>query len=443
MQPSPDNLNIEIPLTFDVSSGIVPLSERRLTVGFLILFGIVAGGIILAILLKSLQGCILSAVLVAIATTGVRWLYFNEGYYKRKLGELEDKGYVYNSSVIWDIYEIAPDFPVCSFKNGSKAVFVSFDKDIIVGKPEHNEYLHYEAIADAYQTLSRKNIECMHIDYMDTVGKDTRLDGVVKNLLKTPNPELRQLLSLVFEYQQYTMARSYSTYDVFAFYYRYNDNEFKDDLEAIINSFMGANYIRSRLLRPAQLRELVKSIYNIPEFSVNAACDKVFLREGGSSFIRVIYTERDGVIEVLNKTSEELAAERAASQRNSKRPTIPFATKSTQPSVKPMPAPVIQEPEEEEVYPSDGEFIYMNEQEILSEFTSKAQQEEEVTDNSQAMQNELEEWGTVKTPVKLNKKQVTEEEIDLFAGQPPEEEEIDLFASATTDDEEIDLFGNL
>lgn len=373
-----DRNTVEIPLTFDVASGITPLTDRRVKFGIIIVVLICVGGLLLGIISGSVTIFLACIGLIFVATTIFRFIYFNESYYKKKYSELKTRGFIYDSNLIWDIYEIAPGFPICSYKNGTKAVFVTFDKDIIVGKPDNNEYLHYEAISEAYNVISKKNIECMHIDYMDTVGKDERLEPVIKQLLKTPNADLRQLLSVVFDYQQYNMSRSYSSYDVFAFFYKYNDDEFKDDLESIVNCFMEANYVRFRLLGVAQLRELAKSIYNLVDFSVYNACDNVFKINNTSRFVKVISTELDGVTTVINRTSAEVAAARqeqvrrnnaAMAARYNKRgkggqlddaeEVDLFNMEETTPSM-------------DDMYEQDDTFAYLDEADILGDFASSS-----------------------------------------------------------------------
>lgn len=426
MKPEVYAETVEIPMTFDVSSNVVPLTERRLRLGILIFVGIILAGVVLGIFIGSIGGFILCLGLVGIATYLFRMLYFKEAYYKRKYGELKAHGFVYNTNTIWDIYEIAPGFPICSFKNGSKAIFVTFDKDIVVGKPENNEYLHYEAIANAFQLISKKNIECMHIDYMDTVGKDGRLEPVIKQLLKTPNKQLSQLLSLVFEYQQYTMSKSYSSYDVYAFYYRYNDEDFRDDLETIIGAFMNANYIRYRLLGVSQLRELVKSIYNIEEFSVYNACDNVFKTDNMSKYIRVIYTECNGERTIINKTTEEREYEKAKKQRNKKPATVKKNI------IDDTPVDMFDEQGVDNDFDdSTDEFIYLEENDIVNDFAS------DDTDYDINFSEESAKHYRRPQPKQYD----LDEDTDLFNDDSMTVDDVGEFDDNEDSEEEIDLFG--
>lgn len=312
MRPGLHDDSVEIPLTIDVPMQYKELNKKRLGIGLLTIVGTWIGCIIGAIFFGGMSaGAYVFFAAVAIGVTVlVRRFYFNEKYYLKHMDDMLEHEYKYDCTQVWEIYEIAPKFPICHFKNGSKALFIMFDKDVIVGKNEDTQYYHYEAIANAYQMLSSKGIECMHIDYMDTVGKDSRFDPTVENMLKTKNQDLRQLLSVIFDYQTFCMSHAYSTYDVYAFYYKYDDAMFKDDIELIIGQFLSANYKRYRILQADGLRELVKSIYNLPDFSVVKACDDVFRGGNTAELIRVIWTECDGIRTVLNKTYEEQEMEK-------------------------------------------------------------------------------------------------------------------------------------
>ena len=312
MRPGLHDDSVEIPLTIDVPMQYKELNKKRLGIGLLAIVGTWIGCIFGAVFFGSMSaGAYVFFAVIAIGVTFlVRRFYFNEKYYLKHMDDMLEHNYKYDCTQVWEIYEIAPKFPICHFKNGSKALFIMFDKDVIVGKSEDTQYYHYEAIANAYQMLSSKGIECMHIDYMDTVGKDSRFDPTVENMLKTKNQDLRQLLSVIFDYQTFCMSHAYSTYDVYAFYYKYDDAMFKDDIELIIGQFLSANYKRYRILQADGLRELVKSIYNLPDFSVVKACDDVFRGGNTAELIRVIWTECDGIRTVLNKTYEEQELEK-------------------------------------------------------------------------------------------------------------------------------------
>ena len=63
MRPENGNDYVEIPLTFDVTSGTPPLTEKRLTLGFLIIVGIIIASIVFAIMLGTWPMAILALLI--------------------------------------------------------------------------------------------------------------------------------------------------------------------------------------------------------------------------------------------------------------------------------------------------------------------------------------------------------------------------------------------
>lgn len=335
MRPGLHDENIEIPLTFDVSNEVHVLPRRKIILGVFIFVGIVILSLVVFFLHISWLNAIIAVLVFIVGTTALRLVWFDERYYRKCYAKLLECGSRYEQDLVWDIYDIV-DIPVgndtiavCRFRNGVNGIFVSFDKDITIGKGLENEYSHYEAISDAYQFIAQKGFTFMHIDYMDVVGKDERFDPVINELLQTPNEDLRQLLAATFEYQKFKMNRAYASYDVYCFYYSGDDILFLSELDSIISKFMEANYIRYKILDMDGIRELVKSIYNLPEFSIYKACDKVLSKSTAKRFIKVRKVEKDGVVTVISKTSREAAEEaylkekkKGKNKRNSKNDTM-------------------------------------------------------------------------------------------------------------------------
>ena len=259
---------------------------------------------------------IIGVVILLVGVTLIRYVWFTEKYFTKCYQKLVDNDFVFKQDLIWDIYDVVDGTPaVFRYRNGVNAVFVAFDKDIIIGRDIQNEYNHYEAIATAYQYAAQKGIAITHIDYMDVVGKDDRMTGVINNMLKTPNEDLQQLLAAIFEYQQFRMNRVYASYDVYAFYYKGDDHMFMSELDTVISKFMEANFIHYKYLDVKGIREPVKAIYNLPEFSVYKACDRVLSKSSVKKFIRVRKTFKDGVMTVVSKTNREQDEERYLRER--------------------------------------------------------------------------------------------------------------------------------
>lgn len=311
MIPEEDSYVVTIPITFDVNS-----KPQGLTNDKFILSGVVfLLWIALFIISFFVEAEIGSKILFDIGSfvvmmVIVRFLLLRESYFKSRRNELVEKDYQYPYSQFWNIYEVDNAYPhICRFANGLKAVFVRFDKDVVVGREENNEYMHYEAISEAYLQMHKRGIECVHIDYMDTVGKDDRVNCLFKMAEDTENQDLSEVLTRLFDNVSVIMEHSYASYDVYCFYYNGKEDLFLDELDVVLAEFMQANYINKVFLDKEEINELVKSVFNLRTFSVNYACDKLFSDLGGTHYLTPIWVERNDERKILNKTREEKAAE--------------------------------------------------------------------------------------------------------------------------------------
>lgn len=323
--PKKDNLYIEIPVTFDSVSKPGGLGNDKFLLAGLCLFV----WLITAILCFFVDLAIFQKILYVICsficiTLFVRFVVLKEHYFMKKRKELIEKDFKYPYSTFWNIYEVSNAYPhICRFANGLKAIFVMFEKDVIVGRAEDNEYYHYEAISEAYRQMYKRGIDCAHIDYMDTVGKDDRVGQLFDMAKNAENPVLSEVLTRIFDNVEGIMQHSYASYDVYCFYYNGKDELFYDELEVVIDAFLEANYIRYRILDKDGVSELVKSVFNLEKFSVNYASEKLFSDLGGSYYLTPIWVQRGDEKKILNKTREEKEAERATREaeknlRNSK-----------------------------------------------------------------------------------------------------------------------------
>ena len=308
---------VEIPVTFDSTSKPQGLSNSQFYLSLLV-FGV---WIFAAIVSLFVDITIFQKLLFIVGSFIVvlffnRYVFMREHYFKKKRNDLLEKDYQYPYSVFWNIYEVTNSYPtICRYANGLKSIFVVFDKDVIVGKETDSDYNHYEAIAEAYLQMHKRGIECIHIDYMDTVGKDNRVKSLFNMANETENEDLKDVLLRIFDNVEYIMQHSYASYDVYCFFYNGKDELFMDELEVVLDAFLEANYIRYRILDKLAIGELVKSVFNINEFSVRETSERLFSDLGGTHYLTPIWVEREtsnGVERVtLNKTSAQKEAERA------------------------------------------------------------------------------------------------------------------------------------
>lgn len=312
MIPERGDTEVAIPVTFDIQGHRDNLSIRKMVLGLFFVFLALIAMILLFIFATDELKPQLPLVVFFGTFYFVRIFFLKEWKYKKKQRELREREYKFNTRVFWGIYSINEYYPfICSMASGYKAIFVAFDKDVIIGREADADYDHYEAIANAYAVMFKKNMWCVHIDYADTVGKDDRLDSLFKNLTETENKDLRNETVRLYDYVQTYMYRSYADYDVYAFFYDGRDEAFWDDLQPVINALSEANYVRNRILSREEIGELCMSLMNLNEFSTTRATESVFLANTrGGNNIKVIWTEKDGERKIINRRREEIEDER-------------------------------------------------------------------------------------------------------------------------------------
>lgn len=237
----------------------------------------------------------------------IRFPIMGEAGYRRDKIKLIDSDFQIPMSDIWGIYDFSDMYPyIARFRNGKSGIFVLLHKDVILGKYAQQEYDNFEAIGDAYNICGSSDIQICHIDYMDLIGSDERLDESFASLDRVQNIDLRDLLTDIYTYQQKVMSNQVTTFDAYLFLWSGNDDVAWVTIQRILSCFLDGNYRGYKILNKSDCRELNKVIHNLDDFSVEKGMLSAFAVSDESNCvvpIKVIHA--DGSEEVLNKTSAE------------------------------------------------------------------------------------------------------------------------------------------
>ena len=314
MRPEKGSVSVTLPVTFDYSGGRGEnFKYRALWAGVV---GVV--GVIIAIgLLGRRDFNFVIRMLLFIGTLIVDMLVIRYGFFKEHkvrtyYKDLEATDYEKNFVDAWGIYSIDDDYPYyVRFRNGRTGLFVRLNKDVILGKYSESEYDHYEAIGDAYNIAGSCNISMCSVDCMDNVGSDDRLQESFLELENVTNPDLKDILTDMFGYLQMQMNERVTTYDVYVFTFNCNESTAWNNVNRILSCFMEANYVGYRFLKADDFRDMFKSLFNVHSFSVARAMLDSFGvgMDGSIGIIPIRVVHEDGSIDILNKTTEERAAE--------------------------------------------------------------------------------------------------------------------------------------
>ena len=310
--PQPGDTSINIPVTFDYRGGRSANIKHKITVAILTLVVLIIG---LIIIWKNesfvlWQQVILSLVLSYICLFVLRFFGFNELYFSDMYESMKERNCILNVSNIWGIFDIDVSYPyICYFKNGYKGVFVKMERDTITGKSDDSDYIHYNLIGDAYNLAHSKNMNIVHIDYMDNVGNDPRLYNCYNDLNKVNNPDMQEMLLDIYDNLQDEMQLNYSSFDIYLFLTRDRLETFLYNVQSVVSVMLGGNFLTYKILSRNELGGVCTALFNLEEFSVIEACENVYEGSHHSGIIPISITHENGVEEKLNKTQEEIKLE--------------------------------------------------------------------------------------------------------------------------------------
>lgn len=314
MRPELGDTSITLPITFDYSGGRKD-KEKNVKL-WSVITGVIGVIVTVGILLGDNAFYIKIPLAVAVAfgfSWIIRYIFLKERVKKEAYKGMIANDYKRDYKVFWGIYKVEDLHPYyCRFRNGRSGLYIRLNKDVILGKYSESEYQHYEAIADAYNLAGAGKVQMVHIDYMDNVGTDERLEESFIALEDVSNPDLKDLLTDIYSYQQSNMNGRVTTFDVYAFMWTGNDITAWNTISRILNCFLEANYRSYQILNERDLRELTKVVFNLNDFSISDASAHAFESIGTAVITPISITDAEGNVTILNKTSDEKAAERKA-----------------------------------------------------------------------------------------------------------------------------------
>lgn len=311
MTPQPEDTTITLPITFDYRGGRGQNVKAKIitTAVILVLSVILILGVSrneeLAIYMK----IILDAVIAYVALFLLRFIIFKELYYSDIYETLKEKDYTLDTTDIWQIFDIDFDYPyICYFKNGKKGIFVKMEKDAITGKSSEARYDHYEAISDAYNIAHSLNMDIVHIDYMDNVGNDPRLQRMYDDLNNVSNPDMQDMLIDIYTNLQEEMSGNYASFDIYLFLTRDKAQNFIYNVQAVTSAMLGGNFITYKILNRQEISGVCTALFNLHDFSIVDACENVLSKTSHRGIVPIKLTHADGTVEEFNKTVAEKRA---------------------------------------------------------------------------------------------------------------------------------------
>ena len=308
MQPSPQDTSIQIPITFDYKGGRHENSKNKviMTTVTIILGTVFIVGIALNDQMELWKRILIDLLIFYGALLFLRYVVFKELYYSDIYENLKAIDFQPPITTLWKIFDIDYEYPyICYYKNGVKGIFVRMEKDAVTGKGENACYNHYEAISDAYNLAYSLNMDIRHIDYMDNVGNDSRLQDLYDNLKDVENPDMEEMLIDIYTNLQNEMSLNYASFDIYLFLTRDKTENFVYNMQKVCSTMLGGNFITYRVLNRIDIRSVCMALFNLHDFSVTDACEEVLNDDAHKGIVPIRVFYEDGSVEKLNETQEE------------------------------------------------------------------------------------------------------------------------------------------
>lgn len=324
MKPEPEDTRISIPITFDYKGGRHENKRNKIFSTIIVTFItiILIAGIIANENIDIWHSFLYIIVLLLVVTTFLRFCVFHELVYSDIFEGLKEVDFVPDTSCFWQIYDIDYEYPyICHYMNGLKGIFVRMEKDVIVGKSPTVMYDHFEGISEAYNVASSMNINMYHMDYMDNVGNDPRLQNLKENLKDIDNPDMQDIMQDIYQNLEEEMSRDYSSFDIYVFFTRDKLENFVYNVQAICGEMLGGNFLSYKALDVNGIRQCCKALFNLHDFSVVDANEVLLKHTSHAGIVPISIEHEGGVVEKLNKTVEEKrieAEERAKEEQRKK-----------------------------------------------------------------------------------------------------------------------------
>ena len=318
MEPTPDSYSIHIPITFDYKGGRGENSRNKVifTVIMIVITVIVILAIFTNVELEIWQRFLYAFIAFYVGLWLVRYIGFNELYFSDVYETLLERDFKIETPDIWQIFDIDSKYPyTCYYKNGTKGIFVRMEKEAVTGKPDTAMYDHYEAISDAYNLAHSMNMNIVHIDYMDNIGNDPRLQEMYNNLVNVKNPDMHDMLVDMYDHLSDEMSRNYASFDIYLYLSRDSVDNFLYNVQNVSNIMLGGNFITYKVMNRSEISIMCKALFNFHEFSIVDACNAMITEKKFSGIIPLTIRHGDGNVEILNHSQEELAQEERAKER--------------------------------------------------------------------------------------------------------------------------------
>ncbi len=326
MQPQIGESVVQIPITFDYQGGRGE-NKKTTIISSCIFGGLTILGIAVSIWKIPLELYIKILICLGELWVGIcliRYVCLNEAYYSDIYEEMLKRDLKINLEDYWQIFKISNEYPyMVYFKNGMKALFIRMERDTAVGKGDYATYTynHFEAIADGLNLAFNNKVDVMHLDLMGSMGYDSRVVHLKEHAKQCENDTLGDALYGLYSYLEQLLQESYDCQDIYVFFSRQPEATFIKNVNNVLDTFVGYNYIAYSYLNSKEISRLTLELFGLHDFDYSGAINKQVSDQlhPGIRPLYVVYA--DGNVKHINdsKAVEKQKAELDAKNKLSRK----------------------------------------------------------------------------------------------------------------------------
>ena len=306
MRPTPSATNLYLPVTMEPHPGRnsdlkwrVILAAVVTVVTLVVCFGILTGDS------SFIRKIVTVTLIVTVVLFVLRFVLFQEYRYRGTYSRIYRDKNIFPGDALWGILsvdKVEPHF--VHYRNGT-GLIVELENDVVVGKPEEDEYNSYEALSDAYQAAWETGLDIEHIDLMDFIGKDDRIELAKSNLARScRNPELRSFMSSIYANLEEGMRQNVTTKDVYVFKdtnRETSQESMLQNVKNVLDIMCQGNYSGYRFLDQSEIGDLVSSLFNLKSFNPEQALIRNYDKSEvkGIKLLAIGYS--DGTVDTIAK----------------------------------------------------------------------------------------------------------------------------------------------
>lgn len=217
-----------------------------------------------------------------IASFVIRFYIFDEKKYYRIYKETDGRDSI-SPYEFWNIASIHRNGNCVTlmYNDAKVGILVKLKRDVLTGKEDGYEEIHYDAVSDFLKALNKARISYVHMDLMENADNDARLNSLDELVNGTDNQNINKIVEMNVTYirniSKHTLCEA-------EYYLLYSENivreeDFIDEVERDLDILIRGAYKGYKIIGAkgiAEVNEMAKEQHGVSFFNANEAAIRAY-----------------------------------------------------------------------------------------------------------------------------------------------------------------------